>query len=207
MGSRYEVSERDTALAKALSHPVRLQALKILDERVASPSEIADELGLPVSNVAYHVRALLQLECIEEVATRPVRGALEHLYRAVRRPAIAGDEWEDIPGAARTQTAASVFRGTLADARGSLEAGVFDRASERHLTRTELELDEESWRTLNDRLRALLDEALALQAASDERRGKTKATGRRKPAADVRVVRSTLSLLHFERAEADAAGG
>ena len=202
MGSRYKVSERDTALAKALSHPVRLQALKILDERVASPSEIAEELGLPVSNVAYHVRALLQLECIEEVATRPVRGALEHLYRAVRRPAIAGDEWEDIPGAARAQIAASVLSGTVADGRAAIDGGVFDRASERHLSRTELELDQEAWVALNERLEAVLSEALALQAASDQRRGKGKANRKKGTATadDGDVVRSTLTLLHFERA-------
>ncbi|HEU4657246.1 MAG TPA: winged helix-turn-helix domain-containing protein [Capillimicrobium sp.] len=194
MGSRYKVSERDTALAKALSHPVRSQALRILDERVASPSEIAEELGLPVSNVAYHVRALLQLECIEEVATRPVRGALEHLYRAVRRPVITGDEWEDIPAAARAQIATSVFRDTLSDARAALEAGVFDAGSERHLSRTELTLDEEGWRTLNERLEALRAEALELQAAAARRLDKDGAG----------AVGTTLALLHFERRDEPA---
>jgi DNA-binding transcriptional ArsR family regulator len=191
MGSRYKVSERDTALAKALSHPVRLQALKILDERVASPSEIAEELGLPVSNVAYHVRALLQLECIEEVATRPVRGALEHLYKAVRRPAI--------PGAARAQIAGAVFAETLRDARASLEAGVFEQASERQLSRTELELDDEAWQALNERVNALKAEAQELQAASDKRRGKGKAN-RKAGGRDEGAVRCTLALLSFERA-------
>lgn len=203
MGSKYKVSERDTALAKALSHPVRLQALTILDQRVASPSEIAEELGLPVSNVAYHVRALLQLECIEEVATRPVRGALEHLYRAVRRPVIAGDVWDDIPSAARAQIATSVFRDALADARAAIDAGVFDERSDRHLSRTELVLDEASWRQLNERLDAFLTEALELQAAYAEQQGKGKGKGKSKskaPDADAPgAVRSTLVLLHFER--------
>jgi DNA-binding transcriptional ArsR family regulator len=196
MGSRrYRVSERDTALAKALSHPVRLQALTILDQRVASPSEIAEELGLPVSNVAYHVRALLQLQCIEEVSTRPVRGALEHLYRAIRRPVIAGDEWEGIPGSARAQIAASLLRDTLAGARAALDAGVFEQGSDRHLSRTELVLDEASWRTLNERLEALLSDALELQAGCADAIAK----------GDAEPMRSTLALLHFERPDGDDA--
>lgn len=83
---RQDSPPTDTLMAKAMSHPLRVQALTILNERVASPSDIAAELGMPIGRVSYHVRALLDLGCIEEVETRPVRGALEHLYRAVRRP-------------------------------------------------------------------------------------------------------------------------
>jgi DNA-binding transcriptional ArsR family regulator len=72
----------DQRLIKALGHPVRLRVLDILNARVASPSELAKELEEPLGNVAYHVKILEETGSIELVRTAPVRGALEHFYRA-----------------------------------------------------------------------------------------------------------------------------
>jgi DNA-binding transcriptional ArsR family regulator len=52
---------------------------------VLSPSQIADELELPIGNVSYHVRVLADADLIELVDEIPRRGALEHLYRAKAR--------------------------------------------------------------------------------------------------------------------------
>jgi DNA-binding transcriptional ArsR family regulator len=76
----------DRRLIKALGHPVRVRALEVLNVRVASPSELAKELGEPLGNVAYHVKILEENDAIELVRTAPVRGALEHFYRAKVRP-------------------------------------------------------------------------------------------------------------------------
>jgi len=48
----------DPRLVKALAHPLRIQILNLLRDRVASPSELADEIGAPLGNVSYHVRFL-----------------------------------------------------------------------------------------------------------------------------------------------------
>lgn len=71
----------DQRLAKALSSSVRVRALALIAEGVASPKAIAGELGLDVRSVAYHVRVLRELGCIELVETQPRRGAVEHIYR------------------------------------------------------------------------------------------------------------------------------
>jgi DNA-binding transcriptional ArsR family regulator len=71
----------DQRLAKALSSPLRSAALEIIGEGVASPKAISDRLGIDVRTVAYHVRVLRQLECIELVDTQQRRGAVEHVYR------------------------------------------------------------------------------------------------------------------------------
>src|SRR5687767_15809916 len=76
---------------KALAHPLRQKILVGLSERVASPSEIAEEIGEPLGNVSYHVRMLVDLGCIELVSTTPRRGALEHHYKAVV-PAMFDDK-------------------------------------------------------------------------------------------------------------------
>lgn len=73
----------DQRLAKALSSPLRARALALIAEGVASPKAIADELGLDVRGVAYHVRVLRKLGCIELVETHQRRGAIEHIYRVI----------------------------------------------------------------------------------------------------------------------------
>lgn len=72
----------DPRLAKALSHDVRARALRLIVTAPTSPKAIAEELGLDLRGVAYHVRVLRNLGCIEPVEMRPRRGAIEHVYRA-----------------------------------------------------------------------------------------------------------------------------
>ena len=72
----------DPRIIKALGHPLRQRILQVLNTRVASPSEIAAQLDEPLGNVSYHVKTLLEYDCVELVETAPVRGAVEHFYRA-----------------------------------------------------------------------------------------------------------------------------
>jgi predicted transcriptional regulator len=71
----------DQRLAKALSNSLRAQALTLISEGVASPKAIAERLGADVRTVAYHVRVLKRLGCVELVETKSRRGAVEHIYR------------------------------------------------------------------------------------------------------------------------------
>jgi len=75
----------DERLAKALSSSLRVQALALINEGVASPKAISDRLDLDVRTVAYHVRVLRELDCIELVETRQRRGAVEHIYRVTEQ--------------------------------------------------------------------------------------------------------------------------
>lgn len=75
----------DQSLATALSNPLRARALELIADGIASPKLIAEELDLDVRAVAYHVRVLRKLGCIELVETLPRRGAVEHIYKAIER--------------------------------------------------------------------------------------------------------------------------
>src|SRR5438045_5151844 len=91
-------TERDREVAKALSHPLRQRILVSLnDQGVASPNMIADRLGERLGNVAYHIRTLERFGCVELVRTQPVRGAVEHFYRATVRPFFPQGEWLELP--------------------------------------------------------------------------------------------------------------
>ena len=95
--SQKQALDEATRMAKALSHPLRSLILSRLNEKVASPSELAEELDAPLGTVSYHVRTLLNLDCIELVSTRPRRGAVEHHYRAIQRAWGDDATWELLP--------------------------------------------------------------------------------------------------------------
>lgn len=80
----------DQRLAKALSSRLRSRALNLIAQGVSSPKAIADELDLDVRTVAYHVRVLRELGCIELAETQQRRGAVEHIYR-IADPALEKD--------------------------------------------------------------------------------------------------------------------
>ncbi len=84
-------------VAKAFAHPLRVQILIILNERVASPNLLAQELDQSLNLVAYHVRVLEKYDCIELVDTKQRRGATEHFYRATRRQFLSDKEWSRLP--------------------------------------------------------------------------------------------------------------
>lgn len=158
----------DPRLVKAIGHPLRLRLLTILNERVASPSELADELGETLGNVSYHVRKLADLKCIELVKTTPVRGALEHHYRAVARPVFSDADWARLPVSIRKSLSDAVLAEIALDMGGAAEEGGFDR-DEMHVSRTPITLDQQGWEELNELLQKLVFQALEIQTQSAER--------------------------------------
>jgi DNA-binding transcriptional ArsR family regulator len=71
-------------LARATAHPLRISVLEILGMdggRTLSPSELSQELQIPLSNTNYHVTELAKAGLIELARQRQVRGATEHFYR------------------------------------------------------------------------------------------------------------------------------
>jgi DNA-binding transcriptional ArsR family regulator len=71
-------------LARATAHPLRISILEILGMdggRILSPSDLCQELQIPLSNTNYHVTELAKAGLIELVRQRQVRGATEHFYR------------------------------------------------------------------------------------------------------------------------------
>ncbi len=87
----------DPRLVKALAHPIRMKILNILDERTATPKELAEALGLPLENVSYHVRTLKDFGFIKLERTRQVRGAVEHHYKLAARPRVGSKLWAEVP--------------------------------------------------------------------------------------------------------------
>jgi DNA-binding transcriptional ArsR family regulator len=158
----------DQRLVRAIGHPLRLRLLTIFNERVASPSDLAAELGEPIGNVSYHTRILARLGCVELVKTKQVRGAVEHYYRAVVRPVFSDDDWAELPLSIRKSLAGAVLTEIADDMGSSAAEGGFDR-DEVHLSRTPLVLDQQGWQQLNEALQEVVEQAIAIQAQSAAR--------------------------------------
>jgi hypothetical protein len=169
----------DQRLVKAMSHPHRLHALKILNERTASPIQLAPMVGTTVGRIAYHVRELERLECIELVETRPVRGATEHFYRATARAFFSEEDWAQLPPSIRNSISGMMITemwGFIGDA---LAAGTFEAREDRHLSWTPMVVDEDGWQELHGLLDRTLDEVIEIQAKSAARIAKDGGSGTR----------------------------
>ncbi|MEA2377498.1 MAG: hypothetical protein QOK00_1673 [Thermoleophilaceae bacterium] len=158
----------DQRLVRAIGHPLRLRLLTIFNERVASPSDLAAELGEPIGNVSYHTRILARLGCVELVKTKQVRGAVEHYYRAVVRPVFSDDDWAELPQSIRKSLAGAVLTEIADDVSAAAKEGGFDR-DDVHLNRTTLTLDQQGWQELNERLQEVYEQALDIQTQSAAR--------------------------------------
>lgn len=167
----------DPRVVKALGHPVRVQALTILNERVASPNEISKELDQAVGHVSYHIKVLKECECIELVDTVPRRGAMEHFYRATSRAFFDVSDWGTVPQSVRPGLSGSLIQTVIEDASQALTAGTLDQRADRHLSWTPMILDLEGWQELTKGLAAMLESVFEIQAASAERLAKADEAG------------------------------
>jgi DNA-binding transcriptional ArsR family regulator len=158
----------DPRYVKALSHPLRVRILAMLQERTASPVELADWLGSRLGTVAYHVRTLHQLGLIELVDETRVRGAVAHHYRAKERPRVSDEGWGKASPMAKQAAVGASLQTIDEYARASAAAGGFDRA-DAHLTRMRMELDEQGWRELSAAAAELLGRAQEIEAAAKDR--------------------------------------
>ena len=153
---------------KAMSHPLRASILRMLTERTASPAEMARELDEELSNVSYHTKQLVEFECAELVSTRPVRGALEHFYRATERHLIDTDEWDDLDPVIAEDLVCEFMQKILDDFVSSRRAGIVGGDRNFHLTRTLMVLDEEGMQEalgVHERARLEIAEIQARSAA------------------------------------------
>jgi DNA-binding transcriptional ArsR family regulator len=183
----------DPRIAKALSHPMRARILVILGERVASPNEIAELIEERLPNVSYHVRALLDLGCIELVDTAQRRGAIEHYYRAVLRPFFTDRDWKRIPRSGRQAISDTALRVIWEDVAEAVNAGTFDSRPDRYLTHTPMVLDEEGWAEAN---RAMTDALAELERIESRSASRLKKSG--EAGVPTRVV-----LMQFESPSED----
>jgi DNA-binding transcriptional ArsR family regulator len=160
----------ETTLAAIVAHPTRARCFVILAERKASPVEIAQEIGKDVGHVGYHVRKLQELKLIELVDERPVRGAVEHFYRAIMRPYLGEDAFADQPQEQREIFTRHILQLHVTDIARAMDEHTFDERTNRWLVRTPMVVDEDGFDELAALHAELYERTMDIQARSDERR-------------------------------------
>ena len=168
--SAQDAGELDESLLRAISHPLRHRLLGMLDGRVASPNQLARELGLPLGRVSYHIRLLNDLGAIELVSTEPRRGALEHFYRAVTTVWFSEGDWAKLPRSARRGILGQNLQQIFTDVTAAADNGGFDHPSSL-VVRVPLRLDEAGMEEISGMLRSAIDRARELSGEAEDNGG------------------------------------
>jgi DNA-binding transcriptional ArsR family regulator len=174
-------------VAKALAHPLRVRILSSLHKGISSPNQLAQELNEPLGNVSYHVKTLLEYQCVELVKTEPRRGAVEHFYRATDRAFLSDSDWAKMPASARKGISGSILESIGQSAAEAMGAGTIEGRKDSHLSDTPLLLDEKGWKDLNKVLTDAVKQATKIQK---------EAAGRLDSKSD--GIATKLAIMHFE---------
>jgi DNA-binding transcriptional ArsR family regulator len=161
----------DQNLVRALAHPMRVRILEALQGRTASPTELAREFHESLGVVSYHANALLDVECVEQVTTRPKRGTIEHFYTARPRSFIGHQDWRRAPLSIRAGVTGEALRSFVAKIGAAIDADTIDSREDTTLNWMPITVDEQGWRETAEILDRALRELMTVAAASRERLG------------------------------------
>ena len=178
----------DQKLVKALAHPLRVEILTILNERMASPNELSKQLDEGLSQVSYHVKVLKDFDTIEMVKTEPRRGAVEHYYRATARAFFTDRDWQTLPESVKPGVSAAAIRMIIEDVLNALKGGSFDARDNRHVSWTPGVVDQQGWEESATLVKDTLDKIIKIHAESSKRLAKSGDEG----------IPATTVLMNFE---------
>ncbi|CAA9341371.1 MAG: hypothetical protein AVDCRST_MAG11-2987 [uncultured Gemmatimonadaceae bacterium] len=177
----------DPQVAKALAHPLRVRILALLDERTASPSELAQELDADLSVVSYHVRTLARMGFLKLVSTKRRRATVETFYRAADREAVAGGAWAQMPAIVQ-QAMVGAALGQIAErVNAAAAAGGFER-DDAHASRSPVTLDAAGFAEVSGKMDELRSELERIARESGERLAAGGDAGQPVPATAVMLL-------------------
>jgi DNA-binding transcriptional ArsR family regulator len=159
----------DERLAKALSHPLRVQILVELNKRVMSPSRFSERFEEPLTKVSYHFDVLAKLDCLELVHEEPRGNLIEHYYRATKKALFDGEAWDNLPETIRNKLSGRTISDLLGAVAESMLAETFDSRIDRHVAWQMVHLDEQGWKETSD---IQLDAARKLVQTAKESRSR-----------------------------------
>jgi DNA-binding transcriptional ArsR family regulator len=159
----------DQRLLRLVSEPVRLKALLVLGERSAGVSELAEELGIGVSDAARQLEQMEEAGLVEVVGEVLGPNAIEPCYRAIVRVLWDDEEWAELGLAERRRLSAWIMQLINVDICEALETGTFDLRLDAHISRTVSMVDEQGWHELSRIHAEALKSIIAVETASADR--------------------------------------
>lgn len=162
----------DHRLVEAIGHPLRQHVLAVLNERVASTSEIGREIDLEVPSFYHHVELLEELDFLELVESRKRRGANERFLRAKEAIFFDDPAWTKVPASIRSDIVGSHLRSVMDELVNALLSGAF-RARATHTTWLPAIFDKIGWQECLALMTETLEKMREIQRRSTKRMAAT----------------------------------
>lgn len=182
-----DVDQFDWRLVKALSHPTRAHALMVCTHHPASPKMIAAELGLPLNHAYYHMKQLVELECLELVETKKRRAVVEHFYKATVRHYFSPEDWKKVPRHNRLSLRIELMKTVSGEASTAARSETLD-TGDNHMSRVAMQVDKQGWLEIAARLDEALEDVMEIKSDAAVRLGKSGEDG----------IETRVNLLHFQ---------
>lgn len=179
----------EEAVSYAVGHRIRVEALAILNDGPASPSEIAEMIGEGLSKVGHHIKELFDSGCIELARVEKVRNSDEHFYRAVERPFISDEEARALPIETRREITGLIIQATMAEALASFWAGKTDADDDIWLGWRSLSLDAQGRREVREEQTESYERLVQIEARAAARLAESGGTG----------ISTVIAAMGFER--------
>jgi DNA-binding transcriptional ArsR family regulator len=160
---RWQPAIIDEDIAKALGHACRQQILWILNDRIASPSEISREIGVSLNSVCHHIRVLLDAKCIDLEFERTVGNRVQHFYKATARAFLDDTEWPNVPESVKEGLRATLLQNIMHDAVEAVTDGLYDAYERSHMSWNPMLVDEQGRVELVQILEKALLDTIAVQ--------------------------------------------
>jgi DNA-binding transcriptional ArsR family regulator len=163
-------------MAAALADPWRARVLMELADRSLSPSQFVEQIGGDLDHVSRCFRQLADYGYVEVVEERPGRrqgASIEHIYGAVERAYFDTATWEGLPRFQRDLISDSILGSFFRRVSEAVDAGTFDRETDRHLSWDGVVLDRVAWTQLGAELDEILIWLSELERSSVKRLSST----------------------------------
>lgn len=184
----------EVTLAEVLKHPVRVRCFVVLNERIASATQMMRAWGLPdVGRISPHIKVLMNLGLVEEVWNRPVRGSVERFYRATSRPILYSEDLDKMTYEERDNFTRYILQLIVTDAALAVEERIFDRRTDRGLIRMPMNVDEEGFDEMVTEEKASYKRRLEIGKESESRIEARRRRGEVPEEIDIRSV----TMLHI----------
>lgn len=186
----------DKRIENSIKDEIRIDMLRILSERPATPRELAEALGEDPGYVLDHVVELWADNCIEVVAEEEAGGdEADRRYRTT--PPFFVDDWEaqELSRADRERLSVAVLQSIVTETLAAQRSGSLDSRTDSHLSYKALKLDDRGWREFVALLLRTLKEAETIEESSRDRLG----------LAGGEAIEAVVALMGFERSQSRAA--
>ena len=131
---------------------------------------MAKQLGMNVSETAYHTRVLADdCECIVLADTKQRRGVIEHFYRIVPNAFIGSPEWRRVPRELLGSITAAALQTFMDQAVRAHAAGTIDARKDTTFMWFPVAVDDRGWMAAADLMASTATSLRQIHADSAER--------------------------------------